>query len=88
VHDIPLELNVTFVPRAPNPAPNATLKSKACAEPPMALAVAAFLAVRSGIQAARAEAADPPPPLQLDAPLTPARVQAACLVDTAQFTLH
>ena len=38
-HDIPLVFNVTFLPRAPNPAPNATLKSKASAEPVMALAV-------------------------------------------------
>jgi len=90
VHDIPLELNVSFLPRAPNPAPGATLHSKASAEPPMALAAAAFLAARAAILAARADAGDASkqPPLHVDAPLTPAAVQAACLVDTSQFVLR
>ena len=90
VHDIPLELNVSFLPRAPNPAPGATLHSKASAEPPMALAAAAFLAARAAILAARADAGDASkqPPLHVDAPLTPAALQAACLVDTSQFVLR
>ena len=49
-----------------------------------------FLAARAAILAARADAGDASkqPPLHVDAPLTPAAVQAACLVDTSQFVLR
>ena len=44
VADIPLELNVQFLARTPNPSPNNVFGSKASAEPPMALGAAAFYA--------------------------------------------
>ncbi|EOD37049.1 hypothetical protein EMIHUDRAFT_226032 [Emiliania huxleyi CCMP1516] len=80
------------VSHSPSGAPTTlgTWEYKASAEPPMALAAAAFLAARAAILAARADAGDASkqPPLHVDAPLTPAAVQAACLVDTSQFVLR
>ena len=89
VHDIPLKLNVAFLDKTPNPKSNAVLRSKASAEPPMALAGAAFLAARDAIRAARADAGDADnAPFRLDAPLTPEKVQLACLVNADRFVLQ
>lgn len=54
----------------------------------MALAVSAFLAARSAILAARAEVEGAPRMLLLNAPLTPAAVQAACLVDPQHLVME
>ena len=89
VHDIPLQLNVAFLENAPNPKSNAVLRSKASAEPPMALGGAAFLAARDAIRAARADAGGAgAAPFRLDAPLTPEKVQLACLVNADRFVLQ
>ena len=40
VHDIPLEFNIRFERKVPNPSPVAVLGSKASGEPPMALGAA------------------------------------------------
>jgi xanthine dehydrogenase/oxidase len=86
VHDIPISLDVSFLPHTPNPKSNATLRSKASGEPPMALASAAFLAVRHAIKAAREDAGSTSA-FQLDAPLTPQAIQQACLVSADRFVL-
>ena len=87
VADIPLELNVEFVARSPNPSPNAVLGSKASAEPPMALGAAAFFAARHAIGAFRAQAGTTAP-FEPTAPLTVERIQQACLVTVDQFSLQ
>jgi len=87
VADIPLELNVEFVAKSPNPSPNAVLGSKASAEPPMALGAAAFFAARHAIGAMRAQAGATAP-FEPAAPLTVERIQQACLVTVDQFTLQ
>jgi len=86
VADIPLELNIAFVPKSPNRSPNNVLGSKASAEPPMALGAAAFYAARDAIKAVRADGGVDAP-FACVAPLTVERIQQACIVDPAQFTL-
>jgi len=86
VADVPLELNVSFVPKAPNHSPNNVLGSKASAEPPMALGAAAFYAARDAIKCVRADGGVEAP-FACEAPLTVERIQQACLVQTSQFTL-
>jgi len=86
-HDIPLELNIEFLGKAPNPAKSAVLGSKASAEPPMALGAAAFFAARQAIRAARADAGEKGA-FGLEAPLTVERIQTACLATADRFTLR
>ena len=77
VADIPLEFNVSFVPKTPNQSPNNVLGSKASAEPPMALGAAAFFAAREAIRAVRADGGVSSP-FACEAPLTVERIQQAC----------
>lgn len=90
VHDIPLEWNISFVQRAPNPAPSAILKSKASGEPPMALGAAAVMAARNAIRAAKSERVSGEASsreVELELPLTCERIQLACGVDASEFVL-
>ena len=86
-HDIPLALNVSFLPKAPNPSAVAALRSKASAEPPMALGAAAFFAACDAIRSARRDAGVGGP-LEVDAPLTVERVREACAVAVERFGLR
>ena len=85
-YDIPEVLNVSLLD-VPNPSPAAILSSKACAEPPMALACAVVLAAKECIYDARSKLHGLSNHIQLDIPLTTQRIQEACLAD-APGTLH
>ena len=86
-YDIPEVLNVTLLSGHPNPSPAAVLSSKACAEPPMALACAIVLAAKECIYDARKSLHGLTDHIQLDLPLTVQRIQEACRAD-APGTLH
>ena len=81
--DIPQILNVSLLPGTPNPSPAAVLSSKAQAEPAMALAAAAVLAVKAACVAGRESLHGDQLYLNLDLPLTVERVQQACRADHA-----
>jgi xanthine dehydrogenase/oxidase len=81
--DIPQVLNVSLLPGVPNPSPAAVMSSKACGEPPMALAAAVALAVKAAIAAARRDLHGLTDYLALDLPLTVEKIQQACAADDA-----
>ena len=83
--DIPLELNVSLIPNAPNPV--GVLRSKAVGEPPYALSNSVFFGLREAIKAARAEVGRATEHVQLAAPATAARLQQACGITAADFAL-
>lgn len=76
--DIPQVLNINLLPGEPNPSPAGVLGSKACGEPPMALAAAVALAVKAAVFACRLDLHGVSDYVQLDLPLTVERVQQAC----------
>jgi xanthine dehydrogenase/oxidase len=87
---IPLELNVLMFPRnlapqAPND-PGDILSAKEIGEPPMTLAVSAFIAIKKAIHAARMDRGHAEW-FQLEAPATVQRVREACLVELSDLSL-
>lgn len=84
VKDIPIDLRVTLLPNAPNPA--GYLRSKACGEPPLTMASNIIMALGQAVQAAIAELPGPVPVL-LDAPATVENIQLQCKVSPAMFFL-
>ncbi len=83
--DIPVSFNVSLLPNAPNQAPGGILRSKAVGEPPCTMASVVFLAARSAVAAARADAGTTGF-FALPSPATPEQLQLACLVTPSQFT--
>ena len=75
---IPLQMNVDLFPYPENDA-DPLLSSKEVGEPPMALAVTVFFAIKHAILAARKDQGDDSW-FELDAPATVQRVAAACSV--------
>ncbi|XP_012939897.1 xanthine dehydrogenase/oxidase [Aplysia californica] len=81
--DIPGQFNVYLVPDSPNT--NTVFSSRGLNEPPLLLAMSAFLAVKDAIRAARKDnSADSK--FQLFSPAMPARIRMACKdVISSQF---
>ncbi|KAJ1449944.1 molybdopterin binding aldehyde oxidase/xanthine dehydrogenase [Pelagophyceae sp. CCMP2097] len=86
IADMPLVFAVAMLASAPNPAKRAVLGSKASAEPPMQLAIAAFMAARDAISAARGDGGDDAW-FDLDVPATTRAIRAACKIADANLTL-
>ena len=89
-YDIPQVLNVSLL--VGNPNPGGVLRSKACGEPPMALANSVYLAVKDAIYSARADAStatgtDYTGFVQLPVPLTVQEISKACLATTSPMPL-
>ena len=83
--DIAQDMRITMLKDAPNPV--GVLRSKAVAEPPICMSSNIMAAMRAALVAARTEAGASKAFFATDAPLTPEKVQAHCLVDPKQFTL-
>ena len=79
--DIPQVLNVSLLSGETNPSPTAVKGSKASGEPPMALAAAVALAVKSCVSECRRSLHGIDDYLSMDLPLTVERIQRACLAD-------
>lgn len=79
MQDIPIELNVTFLPGGDNTTKPAVLGSKATGEPAILLGIATFFALKQAITAARKDAGVTGW-FELPAPCTPAVAQLACAV--------
>lgn len=92
VHDIPLEWNVKFEQKVPNPWAGAVLGSKASGEPPMALGAACAFAVCDAIKALKGgEAAGGMAGEEatlLELPLTVERIWGMCGVAPKQFVVQ
>jgi len=85
-YDIPMELNVSLLPNAPNPSKEGCFKSKASAEPSMPTALSAVFAVKNAIYAARAEGGCHDH-FQLPLPVTVEAIQTACAVTADRLKL-
>eukprot|EP00854_Cymbomonas_tetramitiformis_P009571 gene9571-11337_t len=83
-YDIPIEINVQLMNNVPNP--DGILKSKASAEPPMALVGSVFFAAKEAIYAARKDVGNSDY-LSLQLPLTVQGIRQACLIEDRQFAL-
>merc|ERR1712070_284399 len=84
-YDIPEVFNVSL--QSGNPNPSGVLRSKACAEPAMALAGSIYLAAKNAIYAARAEAGAGDDFVSIPMPLTVQRIQDACGCVTGDLPL-
>ncbi|XP_046388160.1 xanthine dehydrogenase-like [Ischnura elegans] len=73
--NIPTKFNVSLLRGAPNP--RAVYSSKAVGEPPLALAMSVFFAIKDAITSARSESGLSGP-FRLDSPATSARIRMAC----------
>lgn len=78
MRDIPQQFNVSYY-RAGNPS-GLVYGSKGVGEPPLILAVSAVNALRQAVLSARAQSGNTTW-MDIDVPLTPARVALACEVD-------
>jgi len=83
VLDIPIVLNVTLLPNAPNPL--GVLRSKASGEPPLAMAANVLFAIKQAVEAALGEIGQDNFYFALNAPATVDSVQTSCLVKPSQF---
>eukprot|EP01029_Cantina_marsupialis_P023087 TRINITY_DN56_c0_g1_i4.p1 TRINITY_DN56_c0_g1~~TRINITY_DN56_c0_g1_i4.p1 ORF type:complete len:1465 (-),score=563.56 TRINITY_DN56_c0_g1_i4:265-4659(-) len=84
-HDIPIELNVNLLANAPNP--HGYFSTKATGEPPYALAVSIFLAVRNAVASARSDAGHDEH-FTFNWPATVEKIQQASLVNSKDFTVN
>ncbi|XP_071455101.1 xanthine dehydrogenase/oxidase-like [Hetaerina americana] len=73
--DIPAKFDVALLRGAPNP--RAVYSSKAVGEPPLALAMSVFFAIKDAISFARSEVGLTGP-FRMDSPATAARIRMAC----------
>ena len=67
-------MNVHLLTGSPNRDPNAVYSSRACGEPPVALAASVFFAIKDAMSSARSDIGLHGP-YRLDAPATPRRVR-------------
>ncbi|KAF5273884.1 hypothetical protein FQA39_LY00999 [Lamprigera yunnana] len=74
--NVPLQFNVSILKDAPNP--KAIYSSKAIGEPPLCLASSILFAAREAIKSARLEHGLKDRYLQVDAPLTSAKIRMLC----------
>jgi len=83
-HDIPIEFNVSLLPRSSNTL--GVLSSKAVGEPPLTLASGIASAVRHAISTFRKDSGLPDEYIPLTAPVTPERIQLATGVTADMLT--
>lgn len=82
--DIPQQLDITFLDKAPNTQPSAVLSSKASGEPPLIAANSVFFACTDAVKAALSEKSTAPT-LSLALPASAPALQTACAISLTEL---